>query len=210
MKDSPLHEAVLSYVVTVDELYGHYLDTTAGFNLNARQVKQSQSEPIGGLDEDADRNGLPFFYGHGDPNDPANIMLHQTTQGQYVQRNIVGGHNHVRAGQWLVVLLFEYWESEHRRKIATALGLAGPTDLKVPYMGELRLLRQDVIHHRGKLQKATIQKVRFVGSCVVGDDLDLNDALVESIVRGLKSAMDDVVTEAGHPDPEHRKIWHIQ
>ena len=107
MNSSPLEQAVLDYVTTVDELYGHYLDSTAGFCANARSIEQSQSRPVDGLPDLTDCDALDMFYGHGDPNDPAHRMLHRTTQGEYKTRNARGGHKHVSAAKLLFVLVYE-------------------------------------------------------------------------------------------------------
>lgn len=66
--------------------------------------------------------------------------------GEFRRRNRKGGPNHTRAAQLLILLMYEYWESEYRSSVAEALG-KDKNDLKIPLMGDLRLLRHDVIHH---------------------------------------------------------------
>jgi len=211
MIDLPRLEAeVLNYVIAVDELYGHYLDTTAGFIANARQVEEVQKSSRPNLPPGTDPDALDMFYGHGDPNDPANRILHRTTQGEYKRRNAKGGHNHLRAAQLLMVLIFEYWESEHRAKIAEAHGFSDPDYLKIPIIGDLRLLRQDILHHRSIIRPETFRKLAVIQGLVADTELALNDQDVESLVSKLKGALDDIVIKAGGTDPEHRKIWHVQ
>jgi hypothetical protein len=210
MNSTPLQQAVLDYVVTVDGLYGHYLDSTDGFVANAKSVEQVQSQLITVVPPGTDLDARNMFYGHGNPNDQVNRILHRTTQGEYKQRNAKGGHNHVRAAQLLVVLIYEYWDSEHRAKIATAMNLPSPNDLQVPLIGDLRLLRQDVIHHRSLLQLKHVEKLQVLPGFNAGDELTLDGEAVESIVHGLKAAMDELVVDSGETDPEHRKIWRVQ
>jgi hypothetical protein len=152
---SLIHESVLNYAMVVDELYGHYLDTTSGFVANERLVAETQVKIQSSLPPETDVDQLTLFYGNGDPNDPSNRILHRTTQGAYKARNAQGGQNHIRAAQLLLVLVFEYWESEHRARVAKALALTDRNELKVPVLVDLRHLRQDVIHHRGVVRGDT-------------------------------------------------------
>jgi hypothetical protein len=207
---SLLQDAVLSYVVIVDELYGHYLDTTCGFVANERLITENQAKARPSLAPGTDMDQLTFFYGHGDPNDPSNRILHQTTQGAYKARNAEGGRNHVRAAQLLLVLVFEYWESEHRTHIANALGLADWSELKVPVLGDLRELRQDVIHHRGIVRGETVKKLGILKGFIACEQIQLTGEQVETIIVEVKSALDSLVVQAGCPDPLHRKVWRVQ
>ena len=205
-----LKECIFDYVVTVDELYGHYLDSTSGFDAIARSFGKIKSESVLDSPDGNVNDESAFFIGRGSPNDPTNRMLHRTTVGEFKKRNARGGHNHVRAAQLLVVLIYEYWNSEHRANIAASLNLKNQKELKVPYIGDLRLLRNDVIHHRGILQKKTVRKLEVISGLSAGCELTLDGEAVESMVREVKSAMDEIVVKTGAPDPEHRKIWHVR
>ncbi len=57
--------------------------------------------------------------------------------------------------QWLT-FVFHAWDDDHvgfRARIAAARGVE-KTEVKMPVMGDLRLMRNDVIHHRGIAQAA--------------------------------------------------------
>lgn len=104
MVDIPtLQGSLLAFARTVDELYGHYLDSITGFVANERAVAASQRHPLAGLAPGVNRDALSFHYGNGDPNDPKSRALHRTTQGAYKARNAKAGANHVRAGQLLLL-----------------------------------------------------------------------------------------------------------
>jgi hypothetical protein len=106
--------------------------------------------------------------------------------------------------------MFEYWESEHRALIASALAFGDRKDVKVPVLGDLRLLRQDVIHHRGIVRSETSMKLAVLNGFVAGQQLCLSGEEVEAIIVEVMSAMDHLVVQAGCPDPMHRKVWHVQ
>ena len=56
----------------------------------------------------------------------------------------------------------------------------------------------------------TVQKLEVLEGFTAGTELVLDRDAVESIVRGLKAALDELVEGATGVDPEHRKIWHVQ
>ena len=200
-------QAILDYVTTVDELYGHYLDSTSGFVANERMILTGQAQAKHAVPHGVAQDSLPFVYGNGDPNNRSSKVLHETTQGAYKSRNAEGGQNHIRAGQLLVVLLFEYWESHHRQCIAVAMNLDDQKSLKVPLLGDLRALRQDVIHHRGLVRAETVRRLTVLTGLLAGDVLQLSKVAVEDTVLKLKGAMDDLAVSVGCPDPLHRQTW---
>ena len=205
-----LSSTVEAYVTSVDELYGHYLDSTVGFVANHKNIVDGQERAKALLPSQADFDSSAFFYGHGNPNDPSNRLLHKTTQGEFKRRNNKGGRNHVRAAQLLVVLLYSFWEHEYRPRLAASLGLAEASELKIPLFGDIRLLRCDVIHHRGVVTKETATKLSILTGFSEGLEIVLTEADVETLIRKIKAAMDELVLLVAGSDPMHRTLWHIQ
>jgi len=205
-----LCSVVAAYVVSVDELYGHYLDSTMGFAANHKQMVEVQERACAAVPPQTDLDSLDFFYGHGNPNDPSNRLLHRTTQGDFKRRNVKGGKNHVRAAQLLIVLLYSFWEHEYRPRLAGSLGLADADGLKIPLFGDIRLVRQDIIHHRGVVTKDTATKLSVLAGFHEGNEILLAEGDVEALVCNIKSAMDELVVQAGGQDPLHRTLWHVQ
>ena len=71
----------------------------------------------------------------------------------------VGGNIHARLTQQLIVTVFTGWDAHHRAQVAMARGLE-TDELKSDYFGDLRLLRNDIVHNRG----VTKGSVRCVGA----------------------------------------------
>lgn len=205
-----LNSDVAAYVTSVDDLYGNYLDSTMGFVANHKQMVEGQERAPSTVPPQTDLDSLAFFYGHGDPNDPSNRLLHRTTQGDFKRRNAKGGRNHVRAAQLLVVLLYSFWEHDYRPRLAASLGLADADELKIPLFGDIRLLRRDVIHHQGVITKDTATKLSVLAGFHEGNEITFTDRDIETLVRNIKAAMDELVVQAGGPDPLHRTLWHVQ
>jgi len=201
---------VNEFVTSVDEYYGHYLDTTSGYLANVKQMLDRQERTRAAVPAGTDLDSLGFLYGHGDPNDPANRLLHQTTQGEFKRRNARGGRNGMLASHQLIVLLYSIWEHEYRPRLSHALGLTEPNELKIPLLGDLRLLRGDVIHHRGIVTRETVEKLSVLSGFKEGAEITLAEDSVEALTRAIKAAMDAIVVQAGAPDPLHRKLWHVK
>lgn len=197
-----------AFVAVLDELHGLYLDAIAGFAANLRLLEKGRqlaaSEPGSSpTDESA------FFFSDGEPGTPTNVMLHQTTQGAFIARNSPAGSNYVRLAQMLIVLAFEYWETEYRRRIAIALGIADTNDLKVPPFGDLRLLRNDVIHGGGIVSDTTATRLESLGkviSVTPGTMLALGPNDVRALIFFLKRTIDTMVVKAGGVDPQHGAV----
>jgi hypothetical protein len=101
-----------------------------------------------------------YIYGTGAPDDPNAIILHKTTQGQLKQRLLPNGMNDAFVGQCCLIMLFEHWE-DTRRKIATLLGQK-PEELKADIFGDIRLLRNDLIHNFSRASKNNSTRLKLI------------------------------------------------
>jgi hypothetical protein len=202
--------AMAEFIRRIDEIFGLYLDATQGFNCNLWRLNYGH--------EEAKKKGIPvdstddakFFFGKGNPNDPKNVLLHTTTLGEYKRRNSRGGSNHILFGQYFVVLFFHLWDGEYRPRIANALGLPDPNTLKLPICGDLRLLRNDILKHRGVITKEKQTKLETLKHIPANQLLVLSSDDIEGIVSSLKKAVDDLAVSHAGVDPKHRTIWHVQ
>lgn len=193
----------------LDLIYGLFLDAATGFEANAERLAKGQQESSRLVSNPAELDDLPHFYGKGDPNDPNNVMLHKTTQGEYKARNARGGTNQRLLSQYLIVSIFHLWEVEYRARIATALGLEHIDDLKLLIMGDVRILRNQILKHRGIIGQDA-RRLKLLTQIKEGDAIALDDEGVEYVTRLIKSEIDALVFEATGVDPAHRTIWHIR
>jgi hypothetical protein len=191
-----LVQEVQSFLAQLDALYGHYLDCTLGFQaIHARFVEIQQRGirdfPGTGLDS---RN---IFLGRGAPDDPSIIIQHRTTQGEFKTRNAPSGSNHIRAAQLLIVLIFAFWESRYRASIASALG-TDPENLKVPILGDLRRLRNDIVHCQGIVQKDTASKLQVLTELKADAPIVLSDDNVLALVQHIKATFGQLTIDPAH------------
>jgi hypothetical protein len=202
-----LNREVDAFVAVIDEMYGYYLDAVMAFGLYHRFILEGLERtkahfpPGTNLSDNA-------FIGQGDPGDPSHFLEHRTTKTDLISRNAPGGRNNVLAAQHLVVLIFTFWDARYRSAIANVLGLK-VDDLKVPLVGDLRRLRNDIVHGRGRISKETAAKLEVMTHFKEGDEILLGQDAVRTLVQSLKSALDSLVVNAGGADPGHGAVLQL-
>ena len=81
--------------------------------------------------------------------------------------------------------VFETWEREVRGRLATALRLDFG-DVTSPYFGDLRHLRNDVVHHGGIASQANTGRCQMIRDWfTIGDPIRLTGAQLRSLVYEL-------------------------
>jgi hypothetical protein len=202
--------AAKEFVQRIDEIYGLFLDATLGFQENVKRMETSQKEAAKiGIKVEL-RDDSKIFFGRGNPNDPNNVLLHTTTRGEYRRRNLIGGSNHRLLAQYFVVLVYHLWDNEYRPRIAEILGCPEPNALKLPICGDLRLLRHEILKHRGVVTKETIARLEVLKQIPAEQPLNLSADNVEQVMSAVKKAVDDLVITHAGVDPKHRTIWHVR
>ncbi len=209
MIQAQLNREIGAFAAAMDELYGHYLDSINGFQKIHQFIVDGQKEAKRLLPPGIDLDSRELIIGCGDPADPSHFIQHRTTQGQFKNRNARGGQNCIRAAQLLIVLIYSFWETRYRSSIAAALGLKDTSALKVPLVGDLRLLRNDIVPCSGRIQKETAAKLEIMTHFKEGDEIVLKEDAVHTLVQDLKAALDSLVVHAGGVDPHHRTVWQI-
>lgn len=69
-----------------------------------------------------------------------------------------GGEYHRWFNRAWIPSFYEDWDGHYKARVAPLLGKAKPADVKIGYFGDLRLLRNDVIHHKGQVIDAVREK----------------------------------------------------
>lgn len=141
-------EVLDELISVIDDIYSIYLDSSMGFVQNKRIIEESQKTSMTTLNLSQEHlDNLPMTFGAGAPGDPNTIVLHQSKQGDFKSRNERGGRNHITLGNLCIVLLYQYWEDYYRGEIANSLS-KGKNEVHSDVFGDLRLLRNSILHHR--------------------------------------------------------------
>lgn len=98
--------------------------------------------------------------GIGDPNLPGASPYAAMRISEIKVQIADGGELAVRLGHQWIVFLFALWDETYRPRLAAAHG-CDKNDIKAPILGDLRRLRNDVVHHAG------IATTRNTGKCEV-------------------------------------------
>ena len=110
------------------------------------QAQVAENTPsIGAVEELEDK---PFCFGKGHPGDPGWVELVCTTQGELKQDILPDGRAQSHVGQMCLVKIYEIWDGHYRKRIAEIVGVKTNRILS-DLMGDLRLLRHDIVHHKG-------------------------------------------------------------
>lgn len=179
----------------INDIYHVFLDSRIGFMKLREEFESSQQGTLEWFKGDYPELGnmeyldsLLHTYGSGDPNDPASYAVNESTQGEYKQRNAEGGANPIFMGNMCLVAIYQYWEDVYRKEIAAFLGQE-KEDLKMPIMGDLRLLRRSIIHHHG-VALPDIQKCEVLKWFKPEEMIVLDYPKMEFIVFSLRNALD--------------------
>ena len=127
----------------------------------------------------------PIYYGNGPPG-AANHVAHTTTIAERISRNAYGAENATFVGNMALVMIYSYWEDHYRTQIATALGLVKGDDLKSDVMGDIRRLRQSIVHHRG-IATDEIACCKVLTWFAPGDHIFLNEEMFLQLISYVRA-----------------------
>lgn len=141
MSKDNLNKVINDFLARIEEINGLFLDSLIGIMMYNKYVNDNMNTCT------ADSK---ISMGDGDPNDPGNIILHKTTVGSLKERTKKSGQDIKIISNLCIIAIYQYWEDQYREKIAKLKGFGNKSDLKSDLFGEIRYLRQAIIHHKGK------------------------------------------------------------
>ena len=119
--------------------------------------------------------GAQMFVGQGDPNLPESRVYSAWRVDQLEGRLGDKGLVAVELGRQWVVTVFAYWESAFRKRFAAALGVPWNAVID-PMMGDIRRLRNDIVHHSALATREEFGKCEILGHWAkVGEPIVLSD-----------------------------------
>lgn len=158
-----INEAVNDYIFIIDAIYGATFDSTYGFSLQLQEVITDQENKTSALTDpleiqaaiyDLDKKMLT--YAHTGQKMPA----HATTIGNYKIRNCSAGPNYRWITNMATVSIYEYWEATFREELAKHLKIK-KDDMLIDEFGDLRLLRNAILHKLGRGTKDLERAKKF-------------------------------------------------
>lgn len=137
-------------------------------------------------------NSLSF--GQDDPNDAATIADYSVTLGELLARFDPEGEHAKAVRARLIVFAYTLWENVYRPAISRECGV---DRVDSDAFGDLRLYRNAILHHKGKLDSETTAVTVF-GK---GDLIDLSADQLREVFKQLVVGLNDLGVRYYGEDP---------
>ncbi len=133
----------------------------------------------------------PIYYGDGPPG-AVKYVAHTTTIAERISRNACGAENATFVGNMALVMIYSYWEDHYRTQVATAKGVA-KNELTSDVMGDIRRLRQSIIHRRG-IAMDEVSSCKVLTWFSPGDEIFINEQMFLQMISSVRAYLADLRT----------------
>lgn len=170
-----------------------YLDLMSGCQLNLELANETTDvlEEIGQIIGEERLGELRTSVLQGTGVNPSNILF------ELKHRNSSNSINYQFASRMTIVYIFEIWEGHYRKEIERKLGIRDNQKVMAPIMGDLRILRNSIVHNKGKA-KSNVSKCEIIKGFSEDDSIEITPARMDFIreqisilVESLKSWIPD-------------------
>ncbi len=134
------------------DILGSYFDLMAAlfhFRLLTDDIRARSKSQSGLSDEELDKAWHIYDQGH--PTHPIGGLRHISSQGAFRDRISEDGRDKILQDHMSIVIIYQAWE-HHFRGIIAAWLACNKDDLKFDVMGDVRKLRQGIIHRGGRVE----------------------------------------------------------
>ena len=140
-------------------------------------------------------DSLPVKYCDGNPNFPSANIFFETTAGDYKTRNGPTGLNYRVIGNMCIIVIYQYWEDQFRPELARLLG-RNISDITSDIMGDIRYLRNSIIHHASIALKE-IENTKLLQWYKEGDEIFINEDQYKTIISHIQSYIESFRQDFG-------------
>lgn len=154
-------EVIREYIDFVNSQVGTYMDALAGFaGHHVRIERQIHRVSCPSQLRMSEKNEpVVVWASYEDPNQPDIIHNRIIRAEDYVAINARGGSNEQQHAHAIIIFLYTAWESDLRPRLAKAKGVE-LNEIRSDVMGDLRELRNAIIHARGILKADSHRKLK--------------------------------------------------
>jgi len=167
------------FIGRLDQIHAVFIDTNTAYILLLQKAQELFPTDEGTVS-----------FGDGPPEHSQTKIRQTVTIENFKSRLNLSGQNMQIITSLCIVAIYQLWEDEYREKIANAIGLLKKEDLKLDIMGDIRRLRQAVIHHGNKRTEefSRFKKLIYMAprQTVTLDDQEFHN-LIETIKRDLRA-----------------------
>ena len=212
-----LHQLSDEFTNVWQRLQALYLDAAAGFALVRAQVEQEQSTSrayVQGseLDSEEFQDTLMFTYDRIFSESFCTSGIHKAKHGEVKARNAPDGANSIALGQLCLVSFYDFWNEYLRREYVVAKGKLDPNETQIEVVnravsthashdlqGDIRYLRQSIVHHQG-IALPKVAQCRLIKWFRPGDSIALNPDRMRTLFLALLKFRNELFKEQF---PEH-------
>jgi hypothetical protein len=175
---------VREFLAELDEVFGFYLD--AGIALYIARERLAAMKGMHGVDGDSSfmfKDGPPT----GTPEQELEASIHATTLDALLDRMARNAVDELKAADATVVFAYHLWEEKYRRNLTSQDGKP-LEELSSDIMGDLRLVRNSIIHNKGvaSVETARCKVLTFIKP---GHRIALDRDHMNFIIRRIKDEM---------------------
>jgi len=177
--------AFFEFEKVVEGIYSVYFDAIGGFQHAKGNFEKMQAQSAREFNKSIKQlDSQVVIYGKGDPNKAGSVELFRLTQGEYKQKNSQFGMNYRFMGNMCLIAIYQYWDDYFRGEIASELGIK-KDDLRSSIIGDMRLIRHSIIHHKGIANK-DVEKCEILTWFRKDDPIFIDKAKLEEIIYHVK------------------------
>ena len=166
-----------------------FLNDMAGAEEHARLAVDGHvlrlQEIVAGAPPNPENAEPSMHIGIGDPNLPT-ARAYQVWR--FSELPAKGAFTKQWIGQQWIVGVFAGWDEEYRPRMSSAFGCP-PESLTHDALGDLRLMRNDILHHRGVASRENTGRCRLLRWCAVGDEINVEPVHVADFMNSLPEVM---------------------
>jgi hypothetical protein len=142
-----------------------------------------------------------------DPTRP-DVIHHRTIRAdEFITANSEAGFNEQQVCWSIIVFIYTYWDDEIRPQISKIRGVQ-KNEVRIDVFGDLRILRQSIVHHDGVLEAADHATLKVLnGICQADIPISPTHDQMHKIFVAVKSAIGALILEytahlPGAPKPD--------
>jgi hypothetical protein len=201
-------EVLRGFIDFLNRQVGVYCDCLAGFQGNKVRVERQVARVTRPVSRRIE-NGQPVIVWTSleSPTRP-DVIHHRTIRAdEFITANSEAGFNEQQVCWSIIVFIYTYWDDEIRPQTAKIRGVQ-KNEVRIDAFGDLRILRQRIVHHGGVLEATEHAKLKVLnGICQADAPISPTHDQMHKIFVVVKNAIGALILRytahfPGAPKPE--------
>lgn len=199
-------DVVKEFIDFVNLQVGVYMNSIAGFAGAKIQMERQVARVLRAQSRKTDARGETVIAHQSfeDPQRPDVIHSRIVTAENFIQENSPGAINQRQLSYSVIVFIFTYWEDEIRPRLAEASN-AEVKNIKCEIMGDLRCIRNSILHTKGVFTPEWHRKLVMLKNCfAVDEQIEISYELMHQIFVKIKQGCAKLIFAWLGEDPGDR------